>query len=79
MRLIGQMLSMGIAALIIAVMVGQVQITPERYPEFLHAFRLGLIVFALLCAAGLVASMSRGALHASAPGGKAEGSHRNAG
>jgi EmrB/QacA subfamily drug resistance transporter len=79
MRLIGQMLSMGIAALIIAVMVGQVQITPERYPEFLHAFRLGLIVFALLCAAGLVASMSRGTLHVSAPGGKAEGSHRNAG
>ena len=67
MRLIGQMLSMGIAALIIAVVVGQVEITPERYPGFLSAFRLGLIVFALLCTAGLVASMARGTLHAPGP------------
>ncbi len=66
MRLIGQMLSMGIAALVIALLVGEVQITPERYPAFLHAFRVGLLVFAALCAVGIVASLSRGALHAPA-------------
>lgn len=66
MRLIGQMLSIGIASLIIAVVMGQVEITPDRYPAFLQAFRLGLLVFAVLCAAGIIASMARGTLHAAA-------------
>ena len=60
MRLIGQMLSMGIAALIIALRVGQVEITPEYYPAFLRAFRLAFITFAVLCCAGTFASLSRG-------------------
>lgn len=60
MRLIGQMLSMGIAALIIALRVGQVEITPEYYPAFLRAFRLAFIIFAVLCCAGTFASLSRG-------------------
>ncbi len=64
MRLIGQMLSMGIAALVIAGVVGQVQITPDRYPQFLDAFRLGVIVFAVLCAVGIGLSLARGTLHA---------------
>ena len=41
MRLVGQMLSMGIAALIIALYVGEVQITPLQHPAFLRAFRAG--------------------------------------
>jgi EmrB/QacA subfamily drug resistance transporter len=64
MRLIGQMLSMGIAALIIALFVGQVAITPEYYPAFLKAFRVGFLVFGGLCAAGIFASLSRGKVHA---------------
>jgi EmrB/QacA subfamily drug resistance transporter len=67
MRLVGQMLSMGIAALVISVLVGRVEITPDRYPAFLHAFRVGFVVFAALCVAGIGASMARGTLHASAP------------
>jgi EmrB/QacA subfamily drug resistance transporter len=66
MRLIGQMLSIGIASLVIAVVMGQVEITPDRYPAFLQAFRLGLLVFAVLCAAGIIASMARGTVHAAA-------------
>ena len=66
MRLIGQMLSMGIAALVIAVTVGAVEITPERYPAFLVAFRRGLLIFAALCAAGILASFARGKVHARA-------------
>jgi EmrB/QacA subfamily drug resistance transporter len=66
MRLIGQMLSIGIASLVIAVVMGQVEITPDRYPAFLQAFRLGMLVFAALCAVGIVASMARGTLHAAA-------------
>jgi EmrB/QacA subfamily drug resistance transporter len=64
MRLIGQMLSMGIAALIIALFVGQVEITPATYPAFLRAFRVGFIVFAALCCAGIFASLSRGNVRA---------------
>ena len=64
MRLIGQMLSMGIAALIIAVYVGEVEITPERYVAFLIAFRSGFFIFAALCCIGIFASLFRGRMHA---------------
>ncbi len=64
MRLIGQMLSMGIAALIIAVYVGEVEITPERYNAFLSAFRSGFFIFAALCGAGIFASLFRGRVRA---------------
>jgi EmrB/QacA subfamily drug resistance transporter len=60
MRLIGQMLSMGIAALLIAIFVGEVEITPAQYAAFLHAFRAGFLVFAGLCLVGIAASLARG-------------------
>ena len=63
MRLIGQMLSMGIAALVIALYVGQVEITPERYAAFLGAFRAGFFIFAALCGVGILASLFRGRMH----------------
>ncbi len=66
MRLIGQMLSMGVAALIIAIYVGQVEITPDRYAAFLRAFRVGFLVFAALCVIGIAASLARGAMHGAA-------------
>lgn len=64
MRLIGQMLSMGIAALVIALFVGEVEITPERFSSFLSAFRTGFLVFAALCGGGIFASLFRGRVHA---------------
>jgi EmrB/QacA subfamily drug resistance transporter len=60
MRLIGQMLSMGLAALIISLIVGEVEITPERHPAFLRAFHTGFVLFGSLCAAGILASAFRG-------------------
>ncbi len=60
MRLVGQMLSMGIAALIIAIYVGQVEITPAQHAAFLRAFRSGFLVFAVLCVIGIAASLARG-------------------
>jgi len=69
MRLVGQMLSMGVAALVISMYVGEVQITPDRYPAFLQAFRTGFVVFALLCAGGIVASLARGRVRKENPGG----------
>ena len=60
MRLTGQMMSMGIVMLIFAVMIGNVQITPEYYPMFLQSMQLAFIVFAILCVLGVFASLARG-------------------
>ena len=60
MRLIGQMLSMAISGMIIALFVGKGQITPRAYAAFLGGFRVAFLVFAGLCAAGIFASMARG-------------------
>jgi EmrB/QacA subfamily drug resistance transporter len=73
MRLIGQMLSMGVAALILALFVGQVVITPASHPAFLRAFRFGFLLFAGLCAAGILASLARGTVHGAGRGGRPAG------
>jgi len=60
MRLVGQMLSMGLAMLVFAVVIGRVEITPEVYVQFLSGVRIAFIVFAALCFAGIFASLARG-------------------
>jgi EmrB/QacA subfamily drug resistance transporter len=62
MRLLGQMLSMGIATLIFAFFIGRAQITPEYYPALIKSVRVALIVFAMLCAVGIYFSLYRGRL-----------------
>lgn len=68
MRLLGQMLSMGIAMLIIALAVGRVQITPEYYPQFMIAVRVSFLISTVLCFGGIFASMARGKNQDSANG-----------
>lgn len=63
MRLTGQMLSMGIAMVIFAIYLGNVQITPERYSAFLSGMKTAFIIFAVLCFAGIFASLARGKVH----------------
>ena len=60
MRLIGQMLSMGIATLLFALFLGRVEITPDLYPLFSTSARVAFVVFAVLCVVGLFASLARG-------------------
>jgi EmrB/QacA subfamily drug resistance transporter len=60
MRLVGQMLSMGLATLLFALYIGRVQITPEFYPSFLKTMRIAFGIFAVLCTAGVFASLARG-------------------
>ncbi len=62
MRLLGQMLSMGIATLIFALFIGRAQITPEYYPALIKSVRVALMVFAGLCGAGIYFSLYRGRL-----------------
>jgi EmrB/QacA subfamily drug resistance transporter len=61
-RLIGAMLSMGIATSVFSLHIGRVQITPEYYPAFLESVKIALTIFAVLCIPGIFASISRGRL-----------------
>ena len=60
MRLLGQMLSMGIATLIFALFIGRTQITPIHYPVFIHSVKTAFVVFSCLCVTGIYFSLSRG-------------------
>jgi len=62
MRLVGQMLSMGIATLLFALYIGRVEITPEQYSLFLLSAKTAFGIFAVLCMGGIFASLTRGNL-----------------
>jgi EmrB/QacA subfamily drug resistance transporter len=66
MRVTGMMLSMAVAILLFTLFIGSVQITPEVFPAFLRSLRLAFVIFAVLCAGGVAASLARGT---QAPGG----------
>lgn len=70
MRLVGQMLSMGLASLVLAVFVGREAVSPERASDFATGMRVAFVLYALLCALGTVASLVRGS---SASGGSRPG------
>ncbi|MBI2909790.1 MAG: MFS transporter [Chloroflexi bacterium] len=60
MRLIGQMMSLGISMLVFALFIGRVQITPEYYASFLQSANTIFVIFAVLCFGGIFASLARG-------------------
>ena len=60
MRLVGQMLSMGIATIILALFIGKVAITPDTYARFLSGMQVAFVIFAVLCIAGIGLSLIRG-------------------
>jgi MFS family permease len=60
MRLLGQMLSMGIAMMIFAVVIGPVEITPEYYSQFVSSLHYAFILFTVFCTLGIFASLARG-------------------
>ncbi len=62
MRLVGQMLSMGILMMILVLFVGRVQIVPRYFPAFLRSVKAAFSVFAFLCLLGIFASLARGNL-----------------
>ncbi len=63
MRLLGQMLSMGIATLIFSIHNLRVQITPEYFSPFLKTLKTSFIIFSFLCFLGIFASLARGGIH----------------
>lgn len=59
MRMIGQMMSMGIAMMLISLHLGNSSITKETYPELIAAMRTGFLIFSVLSFLGIFASLAR--------------------
>jgi len=59
MRMIGQMMSMGISMLLFALFLGKEVINPMNYKDFLSSMKTGLVISALLCIFGVFASLAR--------------------
>jgi EmrB/QacA subfamily drug resistance transporter len=60
MRLSGQMLSAGVTMMLFSLFLGRSPIVPDLYPVFLAAVRTAFVFYALLCSAGVFASLARG-------------------
>lgn len=60
MRLVGHMLSVGIAAMLLAAYVGRQPVTSALRPAFLEAASSAFTIFAVLCIIGTFASLARG-------------------
>lgn len=59
MRMVGQMMSMGIAMMLIALFIGKNPINPSNYPGLISAMRTGFMVFSVLSFLGIFASLAR--------------------
>lgn len=59
MRMIGQMMSMGIAMMLLAIYLGKKPISPETYPGLLASMRTGFVIFSILSVLGVFASLAR--------------------
>ena len=60
MRLTGQMFSMGVVMILFALFIGKEEIVPTNYPSFMVAVKSAFLIFAVLCAGGIFASLARG-------------------
>ena len=59
MRMVGQMMSMGIAMMLISLYIGKEKINPETYPGLISAMHTGFIIFSILSVFGVFASLAR--------------------
>ena len=59
MRMVGQMMSMGIAMMLISLNIGRQTINPSTYPGLISAMRTGFVIFSILSVLGIFASLAR--------------------
>jgi MFS family permease len=59
MRIVGQMMSMGIAMMLISLYIGSQTINPATYPGLISAMRTGFVIFSILSVLGIFASLAR--------------------
>jgi len=60
MRLLGQMLSMGLALMVFAIFIGSVRITPPQYPALLNSIQTVFMICTALCFVGIFAAVAQG-------------------
>ena len=60
MRLTGQMMSMGIATLILQLFIGNNPISPHHSAGFMNSMKTTFVIFVILCILGIFASLARG-------------------
>lgn len=66
-RLLGQLASMMLVSLMLALLMGNAPLTVENYPQLEHTIRLSFALAAALCVPGILLSMARGQLHTRTP------------
>jgi EmrB/QacA subfamily drug resistance transporter len=59
MRMVGQMMSMGIAMMLISLYIGKQEINPTTYPGLIAGMRTGFLIFSVLSVLGIFASLAR--------------------
>jgi EmrB/QacA subfamily drug resistance transporter len=59
MRLVGQMMSMGVAMMIIALFIGRIPITAAQHTQLLLSLQVAFALFAVLCVTGVFFSLVR--------------------
>ncbi len=64
MRLLGQMFSMAVATVVLALIIGRQAITPANYDLFLRSIHTVFTISATLCFCGVYFSWFRGTVHA---------------
>ncbi|MCF8225406.1 MAG: MFS transporter [Bacteroidales bacterium] len=60
MRMIGQMLSMGIVLVLFSVLIGKTEITAGNSEQFIKSMNIAIHIFTALCFFGIFASIARG-------------------
>jgi EmrB/QacA subfamily drug resistance transporter len=59
MRMVGQMMSMGIAMMLLSLYIGEQKITPATFHGLMHSMKTGFFIFSILCILGIFASLAR--------------------
>ncbi|MCE5346008.1 MAG: MFS transporter [Bacteroidales bacterium] len=59
MRMVGQMMSMGIAMMLISLYIGKQTINPSTYQGLMSSMRTGFLIFSILSVCGIFASLAR--------------------
>ena len=63
MRVVGQMASMIMVTLIMSLLIGPVEISPENYGQLQNVIRISFLIAALICLPGMFLSLTRGRMH----------------
>jgi len=62
MRLLGQMMSMGLAMIVFSIMTGKIQIKPGHHELLMQSINITFLIFGVLCISGIYLSAVRGNL-----------------